>query len=143
MILDKKLIFSEAQAITATAISTNVIDLGVNGIPYGEAAAIARNIGAGTELPLLIQCVATFNNLTSMVVTLESSDSADLSGSTVHWTSPAILLASLVTGWRPGTRVVPDGTYLRYLGLRYTVTGTAPTTGKMTAAIASEVGTVI
>ena len=41
MILDANLIFSEDQAVTATAISANVVQFPANGIVYGETAANA------------------------------------------------------------------------------------------------------
>lgn len=141
MILDANLIFSENQAITATAISTNVIEWAANGIPYGEAAAIARNLGAGTPIPLLIQVVQTFNTLTSLTFTLETADNAALSsGAVVLASSGAVPLASLVAGFRPTfTRFLPDGTLKPFLGLRYTVAGTNPTLGQISAALATEV----
>lgn len=139
MIIDKNLTFSENQAVTATAISANVIEFPTNGtVPY-EAAAIARDLGQGNELPLMIQVTEAFNNLTSLTISLESSAAAGLTSATVHWTSPAIPLASLVAGYKPPIRILPDGTMLKYLGLRYTVTGTAPSTGKISAALATEV----
>lgn len=138
MILDKTLTFSENQAITATAISTNVIEFPDNGTVIYEAAAIPRNLGPGNELPLLIQVTESFNTLTSLTITLESSAAAGLTSSTVHWTSGAIPLASLVAGYKAKIRIMPDGVLGKYLGLRYTVAGTDPTTGKVTAALATE-----
>lgn len=137
MILDKTLTFSENQAITATAISTNVIEFPDNGIVRYEAAAIARNLGPGNELPLVIQITETFNTLTSLTITLESSAAAGLTSPTVHWTQ-TIALASLTAGTKAAIRILPDGVLGKYLGLRYTVTGTNPTLGKITAALATE-----
>ncbi len=142
MILDLNLLFCEDQAVTATAISTNVIRLQEAGTPHGDAAALTRNLGAGEHIPLLIQVTESFNTLTSLTITLETSDNADLSSSTVMASSGAIPLASLLAGFRPGfTRVLPDGENQDYLGLRFTVAGTNPTTGKITAALATEVNT--
>ena len=139
MIIDTNLTFSENQAVTATAISTNVIAFNDNdAVPY-EAAAMARDLGAGNEIPLMIQVTEGFNNLTSLTISLESSAAAGLTSATVHWTSGAIPLAALVAGYKPPNRVLPDGVMLKYLGLRYTVVGTAPTTGKISAALATEV----
>ena len=45
MIFDKTLQFSDQQAITATAVSTNVIDLLPTGTVYGHAAALLRDLG--------------------------------------------------------------------------------------------------
>lgn len=140
MILNANLILSEGQAVTTTAISENVIQWNETGIATGEAAQIVRNIGSGTPVPMLMQVVENFATLTSLTITLETSNSADLSASTVLASSGAIPLASLVAGFRPAfTRHVPDATMLDYFGLRYTVTGTAATAGKISAAVATEV----
>jgi hypothetical protein len=79
MILDNTNIFSDGQAITATANSTNVIDIGAAGTPQGASVAIARDIPFPAE--------------------------------------------------------IPEGTAGRYTRLNYTVTGTAPSTGKIFAGV--------
>jgi len=141
MILNKNLILSENQAITATAISTNVIWWeAVRAAPY-EAAGIPRNLGDGTEIPLLLQITEAFNNLTTLQISFESADNAALSTNAIVMAQTiAIPLASLVAGFRPLlTRIVPHGLMRDFCGFRYTVVGTAPTLGKVTAAIATEV----
>lgn len=140
MILNKNLILAENQAITATAISENVILWNETGKANLESGQIIRNLGAGTPIPMLMQVTETFLTLTSLTITIETSDSADLSSSTVLGSSGAIPLASLVAGFRPSfTRHVPDATMLDYLGLRFTVGGSDATAGKITAAVATEV----
>lgn len=142
MILDANLILSEAQAVTATAISENVIRVPDSGTVYGEAAAISRNLGPGEEIPFLMQVTEDFATLTSLTITIETSDNANLSSSTVLASSGAIAAASLVAGYRPSfTRVMPDGVLSDYIGLRYTVAGSNATTGKITAALGTEVNT--
>lgn len=143
MILDANLIFSEDQAVTATAISANVVQFPANGIVYGETAAIARNLGAGNEIPLLIQVTEDFATLTSLTITVETAANAALSsGAVVLATSGAIPVASLLAGVRPTfTRVLPDGEIKEFLGLRYTVGGSNATAGQISAALATEVNT--
>lgn len=141
MILNANLLLSDAQAITATAISENVINWEAMGIAPYESAAIARNLGAGTPVPMLIQVTQVFNNLTSLTINIETADNAALSsGAVVLSSSGAIPLASLAAGFMPTfTRHLPAGTMKDFFGLRYTVAGTAPTTGQITAAVATEV----
>ena len=129
MILSQQLLFSDDQAITATAISTNVVDLGLPGTPYGAVAPINQDVGKGTAVPILIQVTEPFNNLTSIDVAIEVGATASLGTVLVTET---ILLADLVAGKQTFTKVLPNGVDQRYLGVRYTVTGTAPTTGKVT-----------
>lgn len=139
MILDLNLLFSENQAITATAVSTNVIQLPANGIVPLSSAALARNLGAGNDIPLLITVTETFATLTSLTITFETSAAAALTSSTVLYSTGAIPVASLVKGYRTPIRWLPDATLLEYIGLRYTVGGSNATAGRITAALATEV----
>jgi hypothetical protein len=132
MILSAQQLFSDNQAITANADSTNVIDLGVAGTPYGAAAALNYDIGKGTKIPLLAQVTEDFNNLTSLTINLSTGATTAL-GTTVL--SQTILLADLVAGKQIAFDYVPNGITERYLGFEYVVTGTAPTTGKITSGI--------
>jgi hypothetical protein len=61
-ILDRQILFSNEQAITATAASTDVVDLGAN-----------RDIGAGEPLYVLVQVMQAFDNLTSLTIALQTS----------------------------------------------------------------------
>ena len=139
MILDATTLFSAAQAVTATAASANIIDLGQPGTVFGAVAAIARDVGKGATVPIAIRVVENFNNLTSITVTVETDDNSGFSSPTTVFSSPAYALADLQAGAR---HLLPDalpvvGTAERYVRLKYTLAGTTPTTGKVTAAIAA------
>ncbi|ENI1198993.1 hypothetical protein AB1K96_005343 [Klebsiella pneumoniae] len=128
MLLDQQALFSAAQAITATAASTNVIDTGSN-----------KDVGKYGDIPLLIQVVEGFNNLTSQTVTVQTDDNSAFS-SAADVLSMTIPLASLVLGYKSPVITLPMKME-RYIRLNYTVTGTAPTTGKVTAGITGGVQT--
>ncbi|WP_345758478.1 Bbp16 family capsid cement protein [Klebsiella quasipneumoniae] len=128
MLLDQQALFSAAQAITATAASTNVIDTGSN-----------KDVGKYGDIPLLIQVVEGFNNLTSLTVTVQTDDNSAFS-SVADVLSMTIPLASLVLGYKSPVITLPMKME-RYIRLNYTVTGTAPTTGKVTAGITGGVQT--
>lgn len=140
MILNKNYLLSDGQAVTATAISANVIQWPTNGTPVGEAAAITLNLGDGTPLPLFIQVTETFATLTSLTITIETADDAGLSsGAVVLASSGAIPAATLVAGHVPTFQEhVPNATMKAFFGLRYTVGGSNATAGKITAAVATE-----
>lgn len=141
MILNMNLLFSEGQAITATAISDNVLQFLDTGTVPRESGAIDRNLGRGTYIPMLLQVTEDFATLTSLTVTVETADNAALSsGAAVLATTGAIPVASLKAGYRfPSPLVLPDATLKEHLGLRYTVGGSNATAGKITAALATEV----
>lgn len=135
MIFDNTLLLSNAQAITADAASTNVLDLGAPGKVYGASVSLIRDIGKGKGIPLLVQVVEAFATLTSLTVSLQV-DSADTFGSPkTVWTSPAIPVAELVAGKVIVPEYIPRGTDERYLRLYYDVTGTNATAGKITAGV--------
>lgn len=71
-ILDKQLQYSDKQAITATAVSTNVIDAGATRNP-----AIGRDLGAGTPLYLFLNVSQTFTAAGAGTLTATLQDSAD------------------------------------------------------------------
>ena len=130
-LLDSLNEFSDAQAVTASAIS-NVIDL----LPAAIGGNVLTDIGAndGLYLTILVQTTATSAGAATVTFSLESDSTADLATSaTVHWTSAAIPKATLVAGYKVITIQLPYGSYERYLGVRYTV-GTADlTAGKFDA----------
>ena len=135
MIFDMQSLFSDAQAITTTAASTNVIDLGATGTPIGGNSALKRDLGAGGPVPLRIQVNKTFVGLTSLKVTVQTSDTEDFSSGveTVSETA-AIPVADLLAGYVFPPQYVPNGADKRYLRLNYTVVGTA-TAGEITAGL--------
>jgi hypothetical protein len=121
-ILDRQILFSNEQAITASAASTDVIDLGAN-----------RDIGAGEPLYVLVQVMQAFDALTSLTIALQTSATENFV-SPVQLTARTVALASLTAGATFSVGPVPGGT-LRYVRLYYTVTGSSPTVGKITAGI--------
>ena len=132
MIFSNNLMFSENQAITATADSTNVVDLGTPGTPYGAAAALEQDIGKGTPVHIRVQVTETFATLTSLTINISVGAAATLGTKIAAQT---IAVANLVAGATFDIPFLPMGVDQRYLGLEYVVTGSNATTGKITAGI--------
>lgn len=134
MIFDKTLLFSDAQAITADAASTDILDLLATGTVYGAAAALTKDVGKGNVIPISIQVVEAFNNLTSLRVVIQCDDNSGFSSpkDVIEQTIP---LARLVAGFKCAMVAIPPGLNERYLRIFYDITGTAPTLGKVTAGI--------
>ena len=131
MILSNQSLFSNDQAVTATAVSTNVIDTGEKGTPTWGSVAFAGDIGKGTPIPLEVAITEDFATLTSLTIAVETG-ATDALGTVLL--SQTVAVADLKAGKRLNFKVVPEGVN-RYLGLRYTVTGTNATTGKIKAGI--------
>ena len=132
MITDKLLRVSEDQAVTATAVSTNTIDLGV-----------ARDIGQGMDLYMVFTVTENFATLTSLTIDVITDDNAALSSGAVNASTGAITLASggLAAGQQYAVRINPDiaGVAERYMGAKYTVSGSNATAGKIPADIVTDI----
>jgi hypothetical protein len=133
MITDANLTLSASQAVTATAFSTNTIDLGQN-----------RDIGVGEELNIYIntEVAATAAGAATVNFQVVASDNANLSTPTILGQTDAIPKASIVVG---AVFVLPipvsalKNLGQRYLGIQYTV-GTGPlTAGTFSAGVVIDV----
>lgn len=115
MILDSLLKFSDAQALTATADSTNVIDLGVDqDIGIGEPMALVVTVGVAAD--------STTGDETYQFQ-LETDDNAAFSSATVIG-DVTVAAANLAAGDKV---VIPLGhSNERYLQARYVLGGTTP-----------------
>ena len=126
MILDMQTLFSDDQAVTVTAASTNIIDLGATGTPPLSATALTRDIGPGTPIDILIQLTVAHGGTTpTLDVTLEM-DTTDAFGSATTIATATQIAGGLV-GARTSITYIPDGATERYLRLYYTAGGTTPT----------------
>lgn len=136
MIIDNTLVLSDHQAVTATAVSTNIWNLQAQGTPYGWISAYGRDAGEGyMDIPLLIEVTEAFATLTSLTISVETDDNAGFASATTIYTGAAIPVASLVVGYKFALQDVPKGVNEQYVRLRYTVTGSNATTGKIFAAV--------
>ena len=122
MNFDKRLMLCEGQAITADAVSENTIQIGKNDASVGEPT------------PLFVFVEEAFNNLTSLTIAIQTcADSSFSSGvSTVF--EETILLANLVKDAVLNPKYLPKGAK-DFVRMKFTIDGTAPTTGKITAGV--------
>jgi hypothetical protein len=121
---------STAQAITATAVSTNAIDLGLAG----------RDIGNGQPLYLNVAVLTTFTNAAgtgTLTFQLVTSAVTGLTSPVVHTQSQAFLKTALTAGATLSVLLTPEvlvtGVPLRFLGVNYLVGTENFTGGTLTA----------
>lgn len=136
MILDSQNYLADAQAVTSTAISANVLDVGQG----GPNATI--DVGAGSEAWLFVNTVTAATDTGSdatLTVTLESATDAGLTtGVVVHYsTGPLAFTAFAPAGSSLVAIRLPIAEYKRYLGVRFTVANGPLTAGKFDAFIAA------
>ncbi|MBR4592302.1 MAG: hypothetical protein IKO35_03755 [Elusimicrobiaceae bacterium] len=117
MLLDQNGVLSEKQAITATAASTNVVDLGAAG-----------NFAPG-GMYVLARVDVDFATLTSLKIALETAANSNFSDAT-ELASGSFLAAALTAGKQLLAVAIPVGVK-RYLRAKYTVTGSNATAGKV------------
>ncbi len=119
MILDKLDQLSLNQALTATAISTNVIDLGAAGLALPD----------GEELELLIVVKVAADATTGDETYAFSADTSAVVGLTTPTVvgSRTIPRAALTLGSKHHIPLGKDVAMLRYLGVNFTLGGTTPT----------------
>lgn len=117
MYLDAQHLFSDGQSLTATAASTNLIDLG------GD-----HNVGIGEPMVVVVYLDVAADDTTgdeTYVVALQTDDNSSFSS------AAQIGSATITRGDAAGTRyaipVPPDETGEQYLRLNYTLGGTTPT----------------
>lgn len=141
MIIDTQNELSDAQAVTATAISANVIDLFAVTVG-GQAAGFSPNarIDIGDEAYLLVQTVTAATDVGSdatLTITLESADDVGLTtNAIVHFSSGALAFAAFSPAGSQLVRIrLPKALYRRYLGVRYTVANGPLTAGTFDAVI--------
>ena len=127
MLLSAEQNFSDAQALTGTAASTNVIDLGATGTVRNAPAALVRDIGKGKPVAIIVKLdVAAGGTNPTLDVDVEI-DTVE------NFASATVVASSLQkAGGAAGDEVwldvyLPEGTKERYLRLNYTLGGTAPT----------------
>lgn len=139
MMIDSQAEFSDAQAVTATAISTNVMDLGA----MTDQAGNTRDIGTGEPVYLVVLTNTTATDTSSdatLAVTLESATDAGLtSGAVVHVSTGTLAFATYATANTVVLAVrLPAGSYKRFMGIRYTVAAGPLTAGAFDAFLTSD-----
>lgn len=145
--VDQQIEFSDSQAVTATAISTNVYDLFTMSTGAGTSDVTPNtrlNIGSGEDVYLVVNTAVTATDTSSdatLTVTLECADDVGLStNAQVVFSSGAIAFAAFATA---GTNLVkikiPSFAMRRYLGVRYTVASGPLTAGAFDAFVTNTV----
>lgn len=123
MYVDAQNLFSDAQAITASAASTNLIDLGS-----------ARDIGVGQELYVVAVVDIGFTDAGSdstVTVTLETDDNAAFTSAATVQTI-GTFAALTAAGSRLVARLQPSAAWEQYVRAYYTVANGNLTTGSLT-----------
>lgn len=137
MYVDAQLTFSDAQAVTATANSTNVIDTG----PLFSGNT-GRNLGVGERLYVAVTVDVAMTDSGSdstITVSLVTDDNSALSSAATIATLGIIpALTAAGSTFIYGLPVAGSVPYERYIGLAYTTTNGNLTTGSFTASIVKD-----
>lgn len=135
MLIDKQAQFSDQQAITASAASTNYIDLGLAG----------RNIGVGENLYLVLVVTTAFTDVGSdstVTPSLQTDDNTSFSSAATLRTFDTLAALTPVNTtrlYRLEHTVGATGAWERYIQLYYTVAGGNLTTGAISAFLTHDI----
>ena len=131
MILDAENQFSNSQALTATALSTNVIDLGaVRAIGTGEPMAVVINVEVAADQTSGDEDYTFAVEFASdAAITTDRQEVGRRIYESGTPTAPAQNADLLVAGYKVVIPVPPSGIddVNRYIAVRYTLAGTTPT----------------
>lgn len=133
--------FSDEQAVTDTAASTNHINLGSPDTVPGAPAPLKRDLGGGNNMPIKIMVTEDFATLTSLEASIEVDDNSSFSSAKTVGSTGAIPVADLVVGKILPLTCIPFGVNEQYMRLKYTVVGTTATAGAVSAGITTGVNT--
>lgn len=119
MILDNDLVVSDAQAVTADAGTTNLIDLGITG----------RKIGAGEPMALVLFVdVAADGTTTDETYSINIQTDDDVAfGSATTLQTNVKTYAQLIVNSKFAFVIDPNWTFERYVRGYFDVGGTTPT----------------
>lgn len=129
MKIDLQNVFSQAQAITASALSTNVMDL-----MSGSSSTPMKHIGVGAiPIFLVVLCTVamTDSNSDSTVAVTLVNGATSTPSTTIQTIGTFAALSA--AGTRMVVPLVQTETPLRYLGVYYTVANGNLTTGSFWA----------
>ena len=139
--LDKQNLFSDSQAITATANSTNVVKI-TGGTPAFTTDTLGNtpenDVGRSPMLDILCQVVTAFTaaGAATLTVSLVADDDPNLGTPTTIITTAAIGKATLVPGYQFRLAIPPGFASADiHLGLVYTVATGPMTAGAITAGL--------
>lgn len=128
---------------TGTEIASNIVDIGLVGLPTSPNGGGARDLGVGDNpsLKLMARVVSAMAGGTNIYLELQGApdNGSGAPGSwTTMWTSPTVAIANLVAGSRLANvdvpRTVPGQPLPRFLRLRFNSSGTF-TSGAIEATI--------
>lgn len=110
MYVDAQQLFSDAQALTVTAVSTNILDHSQD-----------RNLGVGTPLVVIISVDVSAAGGGTLTVAIQADDNAGFASPGTVATTAALAAATLVAGYIFAIPVPPDVLTERYMRLNYTL----------------------
>lgn len=127
MLMSIEQTFSTAQALTATAVSTNVIDLGATGTVLNAPAALVRDIGRGRPIQIIVKLLADAGGTSpTLQIDVQTDDNVGFASATVR-SSSAVIVAGDAGDELWLDVHLPENTNEQFLRLNYILAGTSPT----------------
>lgn len=144
MFLDNQAIFSDAQELTASAPSTNVLDMGKMGLvayssKAGAKKSLQRRKGVGMEVPFMCQVVEDFaGDVTEVEFVLQQSPREDFGADVTSVITLTVPVADLKAGYQLPIDKLPRSITERFVRMQYNLDDAA-TAGAVSAGIVGAV----
>lgn len=110
MYQDAQNTYSQAQALVATAVSTNAIDHGAN-----------RRMGIGEALAIVLDVLVSAAGGGTLQITLQADTTSAFGAPVTVAQTAAIAAATLIAGYQLVIAVPPDSNFTRWSRLNYTM----------------------
>lgn len=101
-----------------------------------------RDLGGGDPMWLVVDWTTAPNNLTSVDIQLITSAASGLGSPVVMLDLTAVVIATLVKGYRQIAKVPRSTAWLQYVGLQAVTVGTTSTNGAFIAWLAKDIDAV-
>lgn len=136
MHLDNNTLLSDKQAVVASAVSTNVLDLKALGITYDNVQLGRRQFIE--DVPFMVQVTEDFDALTSLDIIFQTDDNVGFASAKDVFTVN-VALTELVAGFQLPIDKLPRGINEQFFRMSYVVNGANPTVGQISAGVVSSV----
>ena len=136
MHLDNNTLLSDKQAVVASAVSTNVLDLKALGITYDNVQLGRRQFIE--DVPFMVQVTEDFDALTTLDIIFQTDDNVGFASAKDVFTVN-VALTELVAGYQWPIDKLPRGINEQFFRMSYVVNGANPTVGQISAGVVPSV----
>lgn len=130
-------------SLDTSPLGAYLTELSANDTALSANVNTGRDLGGGDPMWLIIDWVTAPNNLTSVDIQLITSASSSMSSPVVMYDTGAVVISTLVKGYRQIVKLPRSAAWLQWVGLQAITVGTTSTTGAYIAWLGLNVDSVV